>query len=105
MTTLLNPFSVYEPLPIVGVAPGRRRHWEINFYQNTRQDPRPLAWGKARRQYPSSISRVAAKRLKTVGGRNRRELSAKPSDCVSMSPSTAEMMPSPCFGQACGQNC
>src|SRR5215469_7542930 len=44
---------------------------------------------------PSLISRVTAKRLKAVGGRNKRSLFGKPSDGVSMSPSAAEMMPSP----------
>lgn len=35
---------------------------------------------------PSLISRVTAKRLNTVGGRNRRSLFGKPSVAVSMSP-------------------
>src|SRR5437879_11822838 len=41
---------------------------------------------------PSLISRVTAKRLNAGGVRNKRVLSWKPSDAVSMSPSTAEMM-------------
>src|SRR5262249_60773756 len=44
---------------------------------------------------PSLISRVTAKRLNTVGGRNKRSLLSKPSDAVSISPSTAEIIPSP----------
>jgi hypothetical protein len=51
--------------------------------------------GAKRGASPSLISRVTAKRLNTVGGRKRRELSSKPSDAVSMSPSAAEMIPSP----------
>jgi hypothetical protein len=49
---------------------------------------------------PSLISRVTAKRLNTVGGRNTRVLSEKPSVAVSMLPSTAEMIPSP-FWSTC----
>jgi hypothetical protein len=47
---------------------------------------------------PPLISRVTAKRLKAVGGRQRRELSAKPSVGVSISPCAAVMMPSSCGG-------
>ena len=38
------------PLPIVGVAPFRCGHRRIDFHQKTRQNPCPLARGKARRQ-------------------------------------------------------
>ncbi len=44
---------------------------------------------------PSLISRVTAKRLKTVAGRKRRVLSGNPSLAVSTSPSIAEITPSP----------
>jgi hypothetical protein len=39
-----------EPLPIVGVAPGRCIHRGTDRHQNARQNPRALALGEARRQ-------------------------------------------------------
>src|SRR5215831_15850060 len=73
-------------LPIVGVFLRRCRHRWSDSHQFAGQDPRGLAWAKRGASSPSLISRVTAKRLNTVGGKNKRELSSKPSVLVSMSP-------------------